>query len=84
MSAVEQTFCFGNVSSGHGNLHRAVTEPECSQMLCTFSVTNENFFFIVTKMNVEELHHLNAQLLIQIQSKCFLLTLCLKLYNAAD
>lgn len=28
-------------------------------------------FFLVTKMSVEDLHQLNTQLLIQIQSKCF-------------
>lgn len=39
MSAVEQTFCFWNVSGGHGNVRRAVTKPDCRQMLRTFSVT---------------------------------------------
>lgn len=43
-----------------------------SGILCTFSVTNENcFFLVVTKMSVDELHQLNGQLLMQIQSECF-------------
>lgn len=41
-----------------------------SGILFTFSVTNENcFFLVVTKMSVDELHQLNGQLLMQIQSE---------------
>ncbi len=70
------------------NCDSAVTESERSWMLCKFSarslIQTVCFFLLVTKMSVDELHQLNGQLLMQIQSKCFLLTVSVKLCSAAD